>query len=170
MPRTFRAAIMLMLVSTGSAVAQPTGSPTKQHDRPPPITAAMLEKKADDLSLLIGLAPGQRPLLEAMLRTSMPPARSEGRKPEGPDAGPPALPADRPFAEQIAQMERLSSERAKAEQARITALSAFYRSLNAVQQERYDAVIRLSHGGPAGFGPPPPPPHRPQGSGSPPGP
>ncbi len=156
MPKAFRTAILLMLVSTGSAVAQPTGLPMKPHDGPPPVNAAMLEKKADDLFLLIGLTPGQRPLLEAMLRTSMPPAR-----PEGPEAGPPAPPVDRPFAEQLAEMERLSAERAKAEQERIATLSAFYKSLNAQQRERFEAVMRLSHDGPAGFGPPPPPPHRP---------
>lgn len=167
MPKTFRAAILLMLLSTGSAVAQPTGSLMKPHDGPPPVNAAMLEKRADDLSLLIGLTSGQRPLLEAMLRTIIPPARTENSRPEDPDARHSAPPVDGPFAEQLAQMERLSAERAKADQERMATLKAFYNSLNAGQRERFEAVMRLSHGGPAGFGPPPPPPHRPHGPGSP---
>ena len=152
MSKPVLAIIMMAFVSASSVGAQPPGPPMGYPEGPPAVTVDMLKKRADDLSLLIGLTPRQRPLLEAMLRASMPPTRTENSRPESPEARPPAPSVDRPFAEKLAQMDRMSSEHAKADQERIAELKALYADLNAAQRERFEAVMRLSHGGPGEIG------------------
>lgn len=139
---------LLLATTTGSpSIAQPPPPPTGPVHDP----AKMLAQKSADMALLLGLRTDQRPALDAMLRAATPPP-----PPEGPDrdrsqgktrnSGQP-----QPFAEHLTRMEKDASQRADADRSRLDALRAFYTQLDSAQQQRFEALLRMSHG-PMGVG------------------
>jgi hypothetical protein len=115
--------------------------------------AKMLAQRSADMALLLGLRTEQRPALEAMLRATMPPAPPEGPdrdKEGGKGRGEMPTPTAN-FIETLARIERDVSQRADAERARVAALRAFYTQLDSSQQQRFEALLRVSHG-PIGMG------------------
>jgi hypothetical protein len=117
----------------------------------------MVAQKASDIGTILGLRPEQRPALEAMLSATTPPPPPRGKEMDAgmkPDDR--QQPPTKSFTEHLAQREREASQRAEAEHMRLTALRTFYLQLDAGQQQRFEALMRLSHGSDGGFGPPPP--------------
>ena len=126
-----------------------------------PDGAQMERQRADDMALVLGLSAAQRPLLDAFLRHPQPPA------PPMPDAAPPS------FGQELDRMEQGVTRHMAEERQHMQAARALYSALDARQKTVFDALMRLSHGGPhGGFrgahgphdmgpeahdGPPPPP-------------
>jgi hypothetical protein len=115
------AALAASALFTGTAMA---------GDSPPPPPPGMDSPQqagnpADDMALLLGLSPEQRPALEDFLHASMPPPPPRGDGNGGERRGPP----------DAAQM-----------QARQDAIQHFRASLNPDQQARFDALERVRHG------------------------
>jgi hypothetical protein len=111
-----------------------------------PDFAQMRVRHADDVALLIGLRPDQRPALDAFLTTIMPPRGDrnggEGRPPMG-DAA-----ASTGNETTLARLDKMSAhiDRANAEaKQRIDATRKFYAGLTPDQQRRFDALERLHH-------------------------
>lgn len=131
------------------AIAADPAPQGAQHARwARPDFAQMRARHADDVALLIGLRPDQRPALDAFLATIMPPhgerQGGEGRPPMGDAAAPSANEGT------LARLDKMSAhvDRANAEaKQRIEATRKFYASLTPDQQRRFDALERLHHGG-----------------------
>ena len=107
--------------------------------------AEMERRHADDLALLLDLKPAQRPALDAFLKSSHP-GMGDGamtRRPEGP----PAERAAPSFTQRLDRMDEMAARRADAEHRRIAATKAFYQSLDPHQQQLFDALMRMRHGG-----------------------
>lgn len=108
--------------------------------------ADMQRRHADDLALLLDLKPAQRPALDAYLASSHH-GMGEGpmaRRPEGPPNAERAAPS---FTQRLDRMDEAAGRRAEAEHRRIAATKAFYTSLDPHQQQLFDAMMRLRHGG-----------------------
>lgn len=119
----------------------PQGAPHGHGARPE--FAQMRARHADDVALLIGLRPDQRPALDAFLATIMP-SHDEGHAPMGDMPMPPA--GDEGT---LARLDKMSAhvDRANAEaKQRIEATRKFYAGLTPDQQRRFDALERLHHG------------------------
>ncbi|WBO22969.1 hypothetical protein [Sphingomonas abietis] len=118
------AALIASALLAGTAIA---------GDSPPPApgmgSPQQAGSRADDMTLLLGLAPQQRPALEAYLQAVAPPPRGDRQDGDHGDGG------DRHGPPDAAQM-----------QARIEAAQHFRASLNPDQQARFDAIERVSHG------------------------
>ncbi len=155
--------------ATLAADAAPQGQPPQGRWGRPDLTQ-MRARHADDVALLIGLRPDQRPALDVFLATIMPSHGDWGRdgdqKPMGDAATPPVNEGT------LARLDRMSAhvDRANAEaKQRIEATRKFYAGLTPDQQRRFDALERLHHGamhgrmmehghhGPDRDAPPPPP-------------
>ena len=164
------------------AIAADPAPQAAQHGRwARPDFAQMRARHADDVALLIGLRPDQRPALDAFPATIMPPhgdrEHGEGRRPMGDMPTPPTGNEGT-----LARLDKMSAhiDRANAEaKQRIDATRKFYAGLTPDQQRRFDALERLHHGamhehmgmrghggpegdrgpgpGPDGAPPPPPP-------------
>jgi hypothetical protein len=142
--------LLLIPLAAAAAAQQPPAAP--RPGSPPGAEAAVARAEGDDLALLVGLAPGQRPALDRYLAAVRPP------RPER------AIGEARPsFAGELDRREQgLTAERSRIEAAR-----RFYEQLDAGQRQRFDALMRLRHGpgGPGAPGRPPlegpdgPPPH-----------
>jgi hypothetical protein len=114
--------------------------------------ADMRKRRADDLALLLDLKPGQRSALDAFLAASHPHmgAGRMGRQPEG--AAPPAGATPPSFTARLDRMEAANARHADDARARIGAIKAFYTSLDPHQQQLFDALMRMRHGGGMGHG------------------
>ncbi len=130
------------------AIAADPAPQGAQHGRwARPDFAQMRARHADDVALLIGLRPDQRPALDAFLATIMPP---HGERESG-EGGPPMGDAATPGANEgtLARLDKMSAhvDRANAEaKQRIEATRKFYAGLSPDQQRRFDALERLHHG------------------------
>jgi LTXXQ motif family protein len=160
-----------------TAPAAPDGAPMTQRD--PAMMqqrhaamqqhfARIQQRHADDLALLLDLKPAQRPALDAFLRSAhhgMGEGRMGegrlgegrlgegrlGRRPEGaPEAGTRPTPPN--FAERLDRMDQFAAHRAEAGHQRIAAVKAFYQSLDPHQQQLFEAVMRMRHGGHGAMG------------------
>jgi hypothetical protein len=137
--------------------------------------AKMQARRADDIALLLGLRPDQRPALDAFLATMEPPHR-EWDKDRAAGGAPKPPAGDESFLTGLDKMSaHIDSKDAEAKQ-HIEAARKFYTSLSPDQQRRFDALERLRRdhgrggghhgmrgprGGMGGHGPdggPPPPP------------
>lgn len=103
--------------------------------------AKMRQRRADDLALLIGLRPEQRPALDAMLAAMEPPHRDWGRE---------RTDGEKPAADDgmIARLDRMSARidaRSTAAKAKLDTLRRFYAGLSPDQKLRFDALERLRH-------------------------
>ncbi|HSI19831.1 MAG TPA: Spy/CpxP family protein refolding chaperone, partial [Sphingomonas sp.] len=107
--------------------------------------AQMRQRRADDLALLLDLKPGQRAALDAFLKASHPGMGKGrmGRPPEG--AAPGATPPS--FTDRLDRMEAATTRHADSARERIGAIKAFYTSLDPHQQQLFDALRRMRHGG-----------------------
>ncbi|WP_454886273.1 hypothetical protein [Sphingomonas oryzagri] len=95
-----------------------TGSAYAADPAPPPAAdpARAAAERADDMTLLLGLRPDQRPALDQLLQAMTPPDRDGGE------------------------------DRSGWMQARMTAAQTFRATLAPEQQARFDALERLRHG------------------------
>jgi hypothetical protein len=107
------------VISATAAIAFPPPPPPMADMDPAQPAAA----RADDMTLLLGLRPDQRPALDDFLGAMTPPPRGDG---DGEDRRGPPDPA--------------------AIQARIDATQRFRAGLTPDQQARFDALERLRHG------------------------
>ena len=131
------------------AIAADPAPQGAQHGRwARPDFAQMRARHADDVALLIGLRPDQRPALDALLATIMPPhgerEHGEGHAAMGDMSAPPAVDEGT-----LARLDKMSAhvDRANAEaKQRIEATRKFYAGLTPDQQRRFDALERLHHG------------------------
>jgi len=142
------------MTAGGPSMAQQPPAPPRGQTPDP---AKMIAQKTSDIAMLLGLRSEQRPALEVMLSATTPPPPARGKEMEAggkPDDWQQA--STKSFTEHLAQRERDASQRAEAERARVTALRTFYLQLDIGQQQRFEALMRLSHGFDGGFGPPPP--------------
>lgn len=113
--------------------------------------AEMQARDADDMALLLGLRPAQRPALTAFLQSMVPPPPPGGDR--APDKEDDAASSDG-FARHLDRMAADSARRSEEDTRRIAAARAFYASLDAGQRRAFDAVMRLRHGpGPGPHGP-----------------
>lgn len=117
-----------------------------------PDGAAMRQRESDDLALVLGLSPTQRPALAAFLAADAPPE-------------PPMMQPDmaQGFEQRLAERERRIGERTADARKRLSAARAFYATLDARQRPVFEAMMRLRHG-PEGPGPEGPGPHGPPGN------
>lgn len=173
--------LLIPAVAGAALAAQPTPG---ADQRPRPDFAQMRahfaeirQKRADDIALLIGLRPDQRPALDAMLNAMEPPHRMGGPEGKPEDRGPPPGGPDSADAGFLGHLDAMSAHMDKADaraKQGIAAARAFYTGLDADQKRRFEALDELrrtdmGHGGPRGMkgghgpdgghdGPPPPPP------------
>jgi hypothetical protein len=147
--------LFLIALAAGLAVpaisADPTPAARGPHagwSRPDfaRIRAQRAAQRADDIALLIGLRPDQRPALDAFLATVEP-----GRHGDMGGARPPM--GDTPPATSETTLQRLDKMSARLDRKdteakqRIDATRKFYTSLTPDQQRRFDALDRLHHSG-----------------------
>ena len=114
MRKTMFAAIAAATLITGTAIA---ADPSPQPGMDPAQGAA---NRADDMALLLGLRPDQRPALDEFLGKIAPPPPGDGDRRGPPDA---------------ARM-----------QAMMAAMQQYRDSLTPDQQARFDALERMRHG------------------------
>jgi hypothetical protein len=115
--------------------------------------AAMKQRRADDLALLLDLKPAQRPALDAFLTSShhgMGGGKMRGRPEGAPMAGNGPTPAS--FTDRLDRMDQVAARRAEAGHQRIAAVKAFYQSLDPHQQQLFEAVMRMRGGDRMGHG------------------
>jgi len=155
-PLLLTAAVALSATVPALAQQGPGPAPGQRADHEA-MRAEHMKHRADDWALLLDLRPAQRPALDAWLEAGRPPM------PPGPPAERPegAAPEKASFEERLAKMEQRAGERDAAQRQHITALRTFYQGLDATQRQRFEALLRLSHGrggfgGPESFGPPGP--------------
>lgn len=146
---------MILFVLAASAATAALGADTAPKDAPPrgrwaqaqQVMARMRAQHADDVALLIGLRPDQRPALDTFLAAVMPQHgdRDRGeRRPMGDAPAPDAAPEGT-----IARLDKMAAhvDRADTEaKQRIEATRTFYAGLTPDQQRRFDALERLHHG------------------------
>jgi hypothetical protein len=150
-----RLAFAILLPLATAVVAQPAPPP---GERTMPDPAQIRQQFEDDMSLLIGLRPDQRPGLQSFLATMTPRHRGwhdgerggdQGNgKGRDHDGGPEKADFPSPNDTMLTRLDRMSREMdthdAEAKQ-RIAAARQFYTSLNPDQQRRLDALDRLKH-------------------------
>lgn len=134
--------------ATAAIAADPAPQGAQHGHWARPDFAAMRARHADDVALLIGLRPDQRPALDAFMATIHPP---RGER-EGGEGRPPMDDAAMPTANEgtLARLDTMSAhiDHANAEaKQRIEATRKFYASLTPDQQRRFDALERLHHEG-----------------------
>lgn len=128
-------------------------------------------RRADEVALLLGLRPDQRPDFDRYLHAVHPPHDGPGDMPGG--AGHKPMAEDSPLPSRLDAMEASIDRHDTMAKQEITATRTFYASLTADQQHRFDALedLRRDHmhgdpdhrgrpGGMGGFGgdhPPAPP-------------
>jgi hypothetical protein len=100
------------------------------------------KRRADDVALLIGLRPEQRPAFDAMMSAMAPPHRDWGADKQG---GPDADAADEGTEARIARMSARIDARSAEEKTKLDALKRFYDGLSPDQRLRFDALDRLRH-------------------------
>jgi len=147
----FLAISILLPLAAGVAVAQSAPQAgnarpdfARWHQQHEAEFAQARKQRADDIALLIGLRPDQRPGLDQLL------ASMEGGHHEAGDEGKdrPARPA--PSADFSAKLDWMSQRidaKDSAAKQRIEVARRFYASLDAGQRQRFDALDRLRHGG-----------------------
>jgi hypothetical protein len=128
MQKTLLAAFTAAALTAGTAIAQPSPPPGMDP-------AQVASSRADDMTLLLGLRPDQRPALDAFLGRIAPPPPGDGDRHGAPDG-----------SRMQAMMEAAQQYRA---------------NLSPDQQARFDALERLRHGmgrmgGHGRWGAPPP--------------
>ncbi|MEG3165511.1 Spy/CpxP family protein refolding chaperone [Sphingomonas sp. PB2P19] len=137
-----RYAFLLPLALAAPAIAQqwPDGPP------PPAEFIAAREHERDDLALVLGLSPQQRPALASFLAAEAPPEQPMTRP--DPTQG---------FEQRLADREQHLHAREADEGKRIAAARTFYAALDSRQRLVFEAVMRLRGrlGGPRPHGPPP---------------
>ncbi len=112
------------LLPTLAVSAMMMGAPVRADPSPPPPgmdPSQSASVRADDMALLLGLRPDQRPALDQFLGATMPPPHTDGDERRGPP--------------DAAMME-----------ARMDAAQRFRAGLTSDQQMRFDALERLRHG------------------------
>ncbi len=149
-----RKMILIALAASAATAAlaadtPPQGQPAHSRSAQPDMTQVSA-RHADDVALLLGLRPDQRPALDAFLATIMPHGDRPGDRDGDGDRA--AMGGDMPPANEgtLARLDRMAAhvDRANAEaKQRIEATRKFYASLTAEQQRRFDALERLHHGG-----------------------
>jgi hypothetical protein len=148
---------VVLMTSPLPAIAQ---GPGERHgeDRglPPAAIPERQAREADDMALLVGLRPEQRPVLMTFLRSMAPP-----QSPPPPPRGASDPVRTDGMALQLDRMTRDAARRSVDDTQRIAALRSFYDVLDPAQRRAFDALMRLRHGpgprGPmhGGDGPPP---------------
>jgi hypothetical protein len=104
--------------------------------------AARTARRADDIALLIGLRPDQRPAFDSFMQMMAPYARQDHVRQAG-DVAPPDE-AQGTLARLDAMSAGIDRHDAVAKQ-HIAAARQFYTSLTSDQQRRFDALDRLRH-------------------------
>lgn len=138
-------AIAAAVTMSGAAVA--ADQPDASH--PGWNRAAMQEmhakraRRADDIALLLGLRPDQRPAFDRFLQSMAPPHGGPGDE-QGPDRPKPSS-EDMTTSARLDSMEAATDRRATMAKQKIAATRAFYTSLTPEQQRRFDALDRLRH-------------------------
>jgi periplasmic protein CpxP/Spy len=143
---------MLKTLLTVLAVPALAGTAIAADSPPPPahggwnreafeqMRAQHEKARADDMAMLIGLRPDQRPALDGFLATMHP------QRPDRMGGGQDGKPGD--DAGTLARLDSMSAhiDRRDAEaKRRIDATRSFYTSLTPDQQKRFDALARLGH-------------------------
>jgi hypothetical protein len=113
------AALAAASLSAGTAMAADPPPPGPPPGAPPEMDPQAAASRADDMALLLGLRPDQRPALDQFLGQMAPPPR------DGEHRGPP----DQSWM-----------------QARMDAMQRYRATLGPDQQARFDALERLRHG------------------------
>jgi hypothetical protein len=135
-----RVAAAAVLTFSTFAVAQP--APAPGPDRQAWMQQKIAERRAEvshDLAVLLEIKPGQQAALDAFLAAEAP-------EPHGPRTQ--ANPAETE-TERLDRLSAMEQRRAGRMQARIEATRKFYATLDAHQQQLFDALMRLrraSHG------------------------
>ncbi len=144
--------LILFALTVGAATAAIAADPAPQgpprgHWDPAAfqqMRAKMQARRADDISLLIGLRADQRSALDAFL-ASMEPQHREWGKDRAAGGAPKPPAGDGTFLAGLDQMSaRVDRSDAEAKQ-HIEAARKFYASLSPDQQRRFDALDRLHH-------------------------
>jgi Spy/CpxP family protein refolding chaperone len=104
--------------------------------------AAHAARRADDIALLIGLRPDQRPAFDSFMQTMAPPPRQDRFRQTG-DGTPSA--GDQGMLARLDAMSAGVDRHDAAAKQRIAAARQFYTSLTPDQQRRFDALDRLRH-------------------------
>lgn len=150
----FLALSVLLPVIAGVAVAQSAPPPeggrpdmARWHQQHEADFAQMRKQRTDDIALLIGLRPDQRPGLDQLL-AAMEPARGEWSRGAG-DKDRPAPPApNADFSAKLDWMAQHIDAKDAAAKQKIDAVRRFYASLDAGQRQRFEALDRLRHSDP----------------------
>jgi hypothetical protein len=149
-----RLSILVSFAALGAvpALAAAPTPPGAGWHRPDPAQfaarhAEMEARRSADIALLLGLRPDQKPALDGFLAAAMPHGMHHGPddRGHGPDGAPP--PQDEGTLAALDHMsQHIDARDAEAKQ-RIAATKRFYTSLTTDQQQRFDALAHLIHGG-----------------------
>jgi Spy/CpxP family protein refolding chaperone len=138
--------IVIAAAVTMSGAAMAADQPDASH--PGWNRAAMQEmrakreaRRADDVALLLGLRPDQRPAFDQFLQSMKPPHGGPGDE-RGPGRPKPSS-EDMTTATRLDSMDASADRRNTMSKQKIAATRAFYTSLTPEQQRRFDALDRL---------------------------
>jgi periplasmic protein CpxP/Spy len=148
----FLAISILLPLAAGVAVAQSAPQAggnqpdfARWHQQHEAEFAQVRKQRADDIAMLIGLRPDQRPGLDQLLASMEGPHREAGAD-DGDRQAPPAPNAD--FSAKLDWMsQHIDAKNIEAKQ-KIEVARRFYASLDAGQRQRFDALDRLRHSDP----------------------
>ena len=134
--------LALAIASPGIAVAQGDSGPPFRAD-----LEAVQRRETDDIALLLGLRPDQRPALATYLQSLAPPAPPEDpRARHRPAAG--AIPPDDGFARHLQRMADATARISADQSRRIVVARTFYDGLDPNQRRAFEALMRVRHGPP----------------------
>jgi Spy/CpxP family protein refolding chaperone len=148
-------AILAALMISGAAIAADQGTADHAHWNRADMEqmrAKREARRAEDMAVLIGLRPDQKPALDTFLQSLRPPHGGPGEMrhagPDMPSSGDATLPA------RLDAMAARADQRDNALKQKIAATRQFYAGLTPEQQRRFDALDDLRrdmHGRMGGF-------------------
>lgn len=138
-------AVAAMASAAVAADAPATSRPGWNREAFQQMRAQHERQMADDIALLIGITPAQRPALDSFLQTMRPPHGPDAKDHHG-DATPPGTEQPQTMLQRLDRMSQMIDRHDEQAKQRIAAARAFYTGLTPQQQQRFDALERLRHG------------------------